>query len=252
MSHYQNIPKSEWLAKTNELVEAYPLELDEIKEVALLSWSRLWESEIGGQISLSEVELPATVVGYFFQKLFAYELSNRYPQTWRGEIEKHDKDIVNKEFPHFSTEMKASGQEGFKIFGNRSYNQETLDDSQGGKSKSGYYITINFTGQNLNLIRLGWIDQYDWVPQGAATGQAATLHPDVYTHKMVEINGSYRHSTPIQLLNGVGPKARQAINDLGIFSVKDLYLYNGQAAVATRAKKANLELLNSLFSEGNQ
>lgn len=104
--------------------------------------------------------------------------------------------------------MKASGQEGFKIFGNRSYNQETLDGSQGGKSKSGYYITINFTSQSLNLIRLGWINQEDWVPQGAATGQAATLHPDVYTHKMIEINGSYRHATPIQLLNGVGPKAR--------------------------------------------
>lgn len=68
MSHYQNLPRSEWLAKTRELVENYPLTLDEIREIALLSWSRLWDSEIGGQISLSEVEPPATVVGYFFFK----------------------------------------------------------------------------------------------------------------------------------------------------------------------------------------
>lgn len=101
MSHYENLPKEKWQAKTRELIESYPLELDEIKEIALLSWRRLWESEIGGQISLSEVELPATVVGYFFQKLFAYELSCRYPDEWRGEENKSDKDLVNKVKPIF-------------------------------------------------------------------------------------------------------------------------------------------------------
>ncbi|EJA3095311.1 ScaI family restriction endonuclease [Vibrio vulnificus] len=247
MSPYQTIPKAEWKAKTEELVNAHPLNLSEISEIAILSWQRLWSSEIGGQISLSEVELPATVVGYFFQKLFSYELSKRYPETWRGEIDKHDKDLVNIVSPQYSMEMKASGQQGFKIFGNRSYNQETMDGNQGGKTKSGYYITINFTGQSLNLIRVGWIDQDDWVPQGSETGQAATLHSDVYTYKMIEIDGEYRHQTPVRLLNGVGNKAAEQLSMIGLNTVKDLYQYIGEDKKANKVKKDNAELLSRLF-----
>ncbi|MFS1975885.1 ScaI family restriction endonuclease [Vibrio splendidus] len=248
MSPFSTIPQTEWKEKTNDLLESHPLELEEIKEVAILSWERLWSSEIGSQISLSEVELPATVVGYFFQKLFAYELSRRYPNTWRGEIEKHDKDLVNIESPQYSIEMKASGQSGFKIFGNRSYNQETLEGNHGGKSKSGYYITINFTGQSLNLIRMGWIDQDDWVPQGSETGQAATLHPRVYTHKMIEIDGEYRCETPVLLLNGVGKKAAEQLSDIGINTVQDLYNYSGSDKKAIKTKSANSDLLNRIFT----
>ncbi|HAS6307543.1 TPA: ScaI family restriction endonuclease [Vibrio vulnificus] len=247
MSPYSALPKEQWKAKTQELIKSYPLELSEIQDIALLSWDRLWSSEIGGQISLSEVELPATVVGYFFQKLFAYELSNRYPAEWRGEIEKNDKDLVHKTQPHFSTEMKSSGQAGFKIFGNRSYNQETLGGASAGKTKSGYYITLNFTGQSLNLIRLGWIDQEDWVPQGSETGQAATLHPDVYTYKMVEINGSYRQETPVRLLQGVGDKSASTLEELGINTLKDLNNYSGDYPLAIKVRGANTDLINKLF-----
>lgn len=248
MSPYNGLPKNQWLNKTQALIAQYPLTLQEIHDVALLSWERLWQSQIGDQINLSDVDLPATVVGYFFQKLFAYELSQRYPLTWRGEIDKQDKDLVNITNPDFSTEMKASGQHGFKIFGNRSYNQETAGGYQGGKNKSGYYITINFTGQSLNLIRLGWIDQDDWIPQGAATGQAATLHPDVYVYKMLEINGQYRYTTPVALLNSVGPKLVQYLNERNIYTIYDLHRYNYHDRSVDQIKQKNQYLLTLLFS----
>jgi hypothetical protein len=76
-SPYANLSQSEWLEKTQELVEQHPLRLEEIKEIALESWNLLWETRIGaGEVAvmLTEIDVPATVVGYFFEKLFAREL----------------------------------------------------------------------------------------------------------------------------------------------------------------------------------
>lgn len=133
--------------------------------------------------------------------------------------------------------MKASGQDKFKVFGNRSYNQETLSGQVSGKTKSGFYITINFTKQNLNLIRLGWIDQSDWIPQGSKTGQAATLKDDVYTHKMTEINGKYRYSTPVELFDGVAGKTKVHLQSLGVYTFKDLFTFHGFDKGVERIKK---------------
>jgi len=85
------------------------------------------------------------VVGYFFEKLFARDLSRRFPQEWRGSKGKEEKDLVYLLNPSLSVEMKSSGQLGTRIFGNRSYNQQIQEQSQVSKvEKSGYYITINF------------------------------------------------------------------------------------------------------------
>lgn len=221
VSPYKNKPEGKWLEITEGLVNQYPLKTDEILEIALLSWERIWKSEIGGEIKISDVELPATVIGYFFQKLFAHELKERYPSDWIGERVKSDKDLVNLKNSLFSTEMKSSGQMGYSLFGNRSYNQES-QSSSATKDKSGYYLTINFYQQSFNLLRLGWIDQDDWVPQGAATGQAAVLKAEVYEKKLVEINGKYRLGSPVQLLDGVGPKASKRLNDSGVYTFSDV------------------------------
>ena len=165
ISPYQNKQQSEWKSITEELITNYPLSTDEILEISLIAWEKLWGTEVGGTIKLVEVDLPATVIGYFFQKLFSYELSKRYPNEWKGEKEKSDKDLVNIKNPTFSTEMKASGQLGYKIFGNRSYNQQGFNEETTGKDKSGFYITINFYSQTLTLISIGWIDQNDWNSQ---------------------------------------------------------------------------------------
>lgn len=84
ISPYANQPISNWSTITNDLIEKYPVPLDEILDIATLAWYRLWSSRIGDDIKISEVDLPATVVGYFFQKLFAHELAKRYPNSWSG------------------------------------------------------------------------------------------------------------------------------------------------------------------------
>lgn len=47
MSPYDNIPQHEWSAKTRELIERHPLQLETIREIALKSWDVLWQTTIG-------------------------------------------------------------------------------------------------------------------------------------------------------------------------------------------------------------
>lgn len=142
VSPYLNNPIHEWKNITKQLIRDYPLSFQQIKEITFIVWDRLWGSTIGGKIKISEVDLPATVIGYFFQKLFSHELNNRFPTMWQGEKNKMDKDLVNLKDPKFSTEIKVSGQLGYQIFGNRSYNQQATNEKSG-KDKSGYYITLH-------------------------------------------------------------------------------------------------------------
>ncbi|MBM4796789.1 ScaI family restriction endonuclease [Vibrio parahaemolyticus] len=244
-SPYAGQPIANWRNITNQLINEYPISTQEILDIATISWTRLWGSVVGGQINISEVELPATVVGYFFQKLFSHELANRYPGVWKGEELKSDKDLVNITSPQFSTEMKSSGQLGYALFGNRSYNQQSETSGPSGKDKSGFYITLNFYGQTMTLLRLGWIDQDDWVPQGAQTGQAAVLRPEVYQHKLIEIRGSYIGQSPIQLLKGIGPKAVEHFHANGIYTFMDLNRYNGFDPKIQKARRDNSTLLAS-------
>jgi hypothetical protein len=236
---------SNWLQVTHNLIAQYPISPQEILDVAMLSWNRLWTSQIGEQISLDEVELPATVVGYFFQKLFAHELKSRYPNIWKSEEQKSDKDLVNIQNPYFSTEMKSSGQLGYALFGNRSYNQISESSSMSGKDKSGFYITLNFYQKTITLLRVGWIDQDDWVPQGAATGQAAVLKPEVYQYKLIEINGPYRNASPIELLKGIGPKFVVQFHDEGVYTFGDLKAYSGNTPKINKIRNDNHSFLNS-------
>jgi hypothetical protein len=245
VSPYSNAPMPQWQTITSNLINQYPIAKEELLEIAILSWDRLWASEVGGQIRIDEVDLPATVVGYFFQKLFSHELSIRYPDDWKGEELKSDKDLVHKRLPQFSTEMKASGQLRYSLFGNRSYNQQSENMEASGKDKSGYYITLNFYGKTLTLLRLGWIDQDDWIPQGAETGQAAVLKPEVYTHKLVEINGPYRNASPVRLLNGIGPKKLEEFHENGVYTFGDIKAYRGTNTKILKIKTANSSLLNS-------
>jgi hypothetical protein len=81
---------------------------------ALQGWKILWSTTIGtGELSvkLDELDVPATVVGYFFEKLFVKYLEINYPDLWRGGRSKNEKDIVY--IPDndldFSIELKTSG-----------------------------------------------------------------------------------------------------------------------------------------------
>lgn len=242
-SPYKDKDKSEWLEITNQLVEEYPLSKEEILDISIICWNKLWTTKVAGIIDLNDVELPATVVGYFFQKLFAHELQSRFNGEWSGEQEKAHKDLVYISNEKYSTEMKSSGQLGYKVFGNRSYCQKSDIPS---KAKAGYYITINFFDKTLNLVSIGWIDKEDWKCQKAESGQAATLSKDTYTYKLIPLYGKYQLKSPISLLKGVGEKVLPILIAKSIYTFKDILDYEGDDKNINGIKKRNCDLLKIL------
>lgn len=223
-SPYHNAPKSEWQNITKQLIADHPLDPNEILSIAIASWDSVWSTQIGeapAQIPLRDINPPATVVGYFFEKIFAKALSEKYPNIWRGESGGDEKDLHYIPDPSYSIEIKSSGQLGTKIFGNRSYGQEVANKSLVKKDKSGYYITVNFYGDCLNLVRFGWIDASDWKAQSAATGQMASLNEDTYEYKLIPLKGDYTLNAPIGLVKGVGAKLIETCSRKGILTIKD-------------------------------
>lgn len=250
-SPYQGKPESAWQAVTQRLVSQHPLKLPELLDAALAAWGMLWQTTVGASaiaICLTDLKVPATIVGYFFEVLLARELASRHPELWRGSQSKEEKDLVYLPDPLLSVEIKASGQTGFKVFGNRSYGQKSENEVLVKKEKSGFYITANFHRQSLTLLRFGWIDADDWDAQEAPTGQMAGLKPAVYRSKLVEIPGAYRQQAPIILLNGVGPKTAEEFTQLGIHTIADLLAFTDELpSRLARIKHANEELLSGCY-----
>ena len=246
-SPYSGKSESSWLAVTRRLVGAHPLQLPVLRDAAVATWSTLWQTTLGeGQTSvrLSELSVPATVVGYFFEVLLARELGRRFPGAWRGNRSKEEKDLVYEPDPSLSIEVKTSGQLGLKVFGNRSYGQKASGEAPVKKEKSGYYVTVNFFERVLTLIRFGWIDADDWDPQQAATGQMAGLRQAVYDYKLLPVPGSYRRHAPIRLLEGVGETTDRRFAELGIRTVGDLLGFTGDLPRnLTRVRELNRQFI---------
>ena len=121
--------------------------------------------------------------------LLARQLEVRLPGRWRRAVTSAEKDLVYVPDQRFSVELKTSGQRGNKIFGNRSVGQKLADPTRSKKEKSGYFMTANFTGRTLRLLRFGWIDEADWLSQLAPTGQMSGLPTNVYAGKLMVIPG---------------------------------------------------------------
>jgi hypothetical protein len=246
-SPYDRKPLGAWRQVTESLVARHPLQPSVIVSAAVNAWNVLWQTTVGHgdlAVNLSELRVPATVVGYFFEVLLAREFERRDPR-WRGSRSKDDKDVVDTQDAGQSIEIKTSGQAGFKIFGNRSYGQKLKNEQLARKDKSGYYITVNFYGLDLTLIRFGWIDADDWEPQKSPTGQMAGLKKSVYEHKLLPLRGDYRKKTPVALLDGVGEATAKKFSELGIATVGDLLRYPGQLPAAlSRVVQQNHGLLD--------
>lgn len=229
-SPYAGRPEREWRGITKRLLDAHPLKADVLREVALVAWEKVWETTVGSgatAVRLADLNVPATVVGYFFEVLFAKEMHHRYPAEWRGNVSGDEKDLVNLSDPAMSVEMKTSGQRGLRVFGNRSYGQEIQKEGMAKKEKSGYYLTANFFRRTLALLRFGWNDAANWRPQSSPTGQMAALSDKAYEHKLVVIPGEYRLHGPVELLRGVGAKTAAKLHALNINTVGDLVAYTG-------------------------
>jgi hypothetical protein len=248
-SPYTGDPSASWVAVTQQLLNAHPLKASELRDAALAAWGTLWHTTIGtGETAprLSELRVPATIVGYFFEVLLVRELEHRQPGLWRGTQSKDEKDLVCVADPSLSVEIKASGQAGFRVYGNRSYGQKSENELLVKKEKSGYFITVNFYQRTLNLLRFGWIDADDWVPQRASTGQMAGLRQAVYDYKLIPIVGVYRQHAPVFLLDGVGPRSADELGKLGIQTISDLLTFPHDLP----GRLARIKTLNADFLAG--
>jgi len=189
-SPYEGVPQQDWSAITRQLLADYPVPPDEIVEIVLEQWASIFDSGIGKhRLRIGEHIFPKPqIMGDYLHELIPYEFRARYPGKWRRDETGKDKDLVWEEDPErWSTEIKTSSHPS-QVFGNRSYAQP----GKSKKTKSGFYLTINFERwadcrpdlPKIKLIRLGWLDHIDWVAQKAATGQQARVKPEAYLGKL--------------------------------------------------------------------
>lgn len=192
-SPYTGTTPDQWPAITEQLILGHPLKQEEIVESVLKSWTSIFESTIGESFKIgTHLVLSPQSLGAFLHQLIPLQISTKYPGVWRGEQSAADKDIVHIPDNKYSIELKTSSHPS-QIFGNRSYAQET---QEGKKSKSGYYLTVNFNKiilggsvPEISLIRFGWIDHTDWIGQSSQTGQQSRLPPIVYATKLKTLYG---------------------------------------------------------------
>jgi hypothetical protein len=142
--------------------------------------------KIGAKLEIGKNIFPKPqIMGFFLHELIPLEIAALHPDEWRGEQTASDKDIVYIPDDTFSIEVKTSSH-ARHIYGNRSYAQGATKRK---KSKSGYYLTVNFEKFSASnkrprilLIRFGWLDSSDWIGQASETGQQASLTKEADTY----------------------------------------------------------------------
>lgn len=190
-SPYDGLAVDQWTQVTRRLIEIHPLKVDFLVHIVLSSWDAILKTKIADRISIAyDVKPKPQIMGFFLHEVVAHTIQKHLPSEWRKELSASDKDLVCISNPQYSIEIKTSSNKN-KIFGNRSYTQETSSEK---KSKSSYYLAINFEQfdetdelPKIRLIRFGWIDHEDWMGQAAASGQQARLSTDVETKKLLTI-----------------------------------------------------------------
>lgn len=183
-SPYKNIPVEEWKKVTQSLVDQHPLRRS-IVDFCLKSWESILHGKINTYLNMhiKEMCISPQATGALLHDVIPEYIAKRDPRFRKGAGS--EKDVVCEEDDFYSFEIKTSSQRA--IYGNRSYTK-----SGTGKSKSGYYLTINFEKINANnprvlLIQMGWLDQSDWVGQKSETGQQARLTPEAKKNKLITI-----------------------------------------------------------------
>lgn len=192
---FAGLPIDQWPMMAAELVRLHPLKTKELVDVVLTTWKGIFDTRIGarGFRLGTDIRPNPQIMGHYIHELIPLEFQFRYPDKWRRESAKSEKDLVYIPDPRFSVEIKTSSHAS-RIFGNRSYGQPTTGEHAGRKGKSGYYLAVNFSkfGESSVLphvvrIRFGWLDLTDWIPQKAATGQAANLQPISERTKLITL-----------------------------------------------------------------
>lgn len=182
MEPYKNIPIEQWKQTTQQLIDQHPLS-GIIVDLCLKSWTSILHGKINTYLNMyiSEMNLSPQALGSLLHDVIPEYIAKNIPGFRKG-VGK-EKDVVCEYNDVFSFEIKTSSQKS--IYGNRSYAK-----SDAGKSKSGYYLTINFeklSKENPRIlqIQMGWLDHEDWVGQKSETGQQASLTKAAKENKLI-------------------------------------------------------------------
>lgn len=192
-SPYESTNPENWGEITPKLIKDHPLSTNDLIEVTLGGWNAIFESTIGprGFTIGTHIFPKPQIMAFLLHELIPLELAAKFPKEWRGDRSGDEKDLVCLTDDRFSIEVKTSSSVN-GIYGNRSYAQQGSSQK---KSKSGYYLAINFgkfgspgTRPEIRQIRFGWLDQEDWIGQLAQTGQQARLNSDAIKYKLVQLH----------------------------------------------------------------
>jgi hypothetical protein len=184
MNPYEGRSIDCWRDITIELVNEHPLS-PYIVELCQKSWQSLLHGKINTYLNMliREMSISPLATGALLHDVIPeYILKN--VDGFRKGVGK-EKDIVCEYNDFYSIELKTSSQKS--IYGNRSYAK-----SESGKSKSGYYLAINFEKISANepkivLIQMGWLDHSDWRGQKSETGQQASLTKEAREYKLLTL-----------------------------------------------------------------
>lgn len=228
--HYHGKPSPKWLDVTKQLIDDHPLFRDAAALLGAIDavWDALWQTTVGVPpyaIPMKELKPRAQIVGDFFESVLAHYLQKKTGEWVRGTSVEKDLLYRGKKRGDFDTEIKTSGQSGGKIFGNRSYAQPNKAgelETAARKKRAGYYLCVNFSGDTIFMVRVGWIDAEDWVPQKAPTGQMSGLMKRVYDYKLIELPGPHLMKAPLIVIDGVGPAADALLGKHGLRTVGDV------------------------------
>ena len=193
VSPYDNIDVQHWRKITEKLVKKHPLS-PIIVDLCLKSWQSILNGKINTYLNMKirEMCISPQATGALLHDVIPAYIAKNVSGFRKGEG--NEKDIVCENDDYFSLELKTSSQKS--IFGNRSYTK-----SESGKSKAGYYLTINFekiASANPCILRIqfGWLDHSDWVGQRSDTGQQASLTKDAKDNKLLTLYETEKE-TPI-------------------------------------------------------
>jgi len=184
---YEGKDVENWLSVTQDLIETHPLR-PYIVDFCLKSWESIINGKINTYLNLkiSQMNISPQATGALLHDIIP-EYIERNVEGFRKGIGK-EKDIVCEYDESFSLELKTSSQKS--IYGNRSYAKSAT-----GKSKSGFYLAVNFEKLSekepkILLIKMGWLDHTDWQAQKSETGQQASLSKTAKNGKLITL---YEH-----------------------------------------------------------
>ena len=190
---YLNEPEDNWKNITEKLINAFPLSRTDLVEIVLSSWKDIFtitNADNSFHIGVNAFPKPQ-VMGFLLEALIGLNIEKEFGKdNWVFDPTGYDKDIVNKNNPDYSFEIKSSSSKN-NIYGNRSYAKKGKTSK---KSKDGFYLAINFEkftaeqpNPQMSKIRFGYLSFSDWRAQKSPTGQNAHIPANIEKAKLLTI-----------------------------------------------------------------